>query len=155
MQLLFIRQHLPASSMLTDALGSEINDNISVTIASRVQVDQPAQLSLSHAATTRCKNLLLLLCNIAGSNIPASSHEATAMESHDTIGLLSVRNTILPSHLFGTRASCPKINITRNMLENQTGARWQSSNEQLYRLGIKHICLDYHRRVRSSFVPNE
>lgn len=51
-------------------------------------------------------------------------------------------------------ACYPKINITWDILKNQTAAKDKTSKEQPYRPEIELVCLSNNRRVGSAFVAN-
>lgn len=76
------------------------------------------------------------------------------MEPQLTIGEPDFRNAPFPSDMCAAWAHYPRINITWDMLINQTTAREQSSNEKLSRNDIKCVPLVNNCRDKSVFVAN-
>lgn len=60
-------------------------------------------------------------------------------------------NAPLPSNMYAVRDGYTRLNITLNILENQTAVRKQLSIEHLYRLEIECFRLVNNHRVGSAF----
>lgn len=97
----------------------------------------------------------LRLVSSLGSDIPARSKEAVVMEQQLTTGAHDARNAPLPSDMYAPLARCRKLNISSNILKNQTAIKEQSSRQQLYWLEIERIRLVNNRRVGSAFDASQ
>lgn len=82
--------------------GSATNNSFSWIADFRLTADQPAPISLVHAATSRRINLFSPTCHIAC--IPVRCREAAAMETQEPIEKLDVQNIPIPSNPYETRA---------------------------------------------------
>lgn len=152
---LFIH-HYPSTSTIAsnNSTGSANKANVSGIAESRVPDDQAAPFPPVHTVTSRRTKLLRPSRHIAGSDIPARCMEVATMESQSQSGSLTSRMHPYPSEMYAAWSRYTRLKITCDMLENRTVCRKQSSNKQLFRLGIKRVRLVNSCRVRSDLVDN-
>lgn len=135
--------------------GSATDANVSGIANSRLPTDQPAPVPPIHASTFLRINLFSSSRRMAGSNIPARHREAALMELHFAIGEPHVRKAPLHSSMDMAWAPYTKLNLIWDMFENQTAAREQTWNEELYRIENEHVRLVNNLRARTFFITTQ
>lgn len=120
-----------------------------------VPVHEPTPASFIHNVTSRRTDNLSPSHCIAGSNILVCPRKVADMEPQLTIGEPDVRNAPFSSDMHAAWAHYSRLSTTWDMHYIRAATREQSSNEQLYLLDIKHVCLVSNCRVGNALVANQ